>query len=134
MSHNSAPTLKLTGPLGADAQHRAGAAADVFGVSAWVWVEIHQAGGIEARAHWCIGHGAAALYAAQRCAQRLRKGTVVTVHASGWRIERTPHEHLVLHGVDLIEQRPAAARHEPRADRHEAWGAALEPSAEQATQ
>ena len=74
--------------------------------SAWLDVELAQATPHTAPCvakRW-YGNGPAAQLAASNAAHHLKRGAQVTVHAQTFDIRLSPHPHLVLWGVDHIEQ------------------------------
>ena len=94
-------TLRITGTVSAQAQPATGTDG-----SAWLSVELAQQDPHAApcRAQQCFGTGHAAQFAATNAARRLRKGATITVHAATFDLRFSPKPHLVLWGVDLIEQ------------------------------
>jgi hypothetical protein len=94
------PTHRITGLLLEPAHTATGTDG-----SAWLRVRLEQTAGAPACvALRCYGSGPAAQFSAGNAAHRLRRGTLVTVHAEVVRIAHSPEPHLVLEGVDLIEQ------------------------------
>lgn len=101
--------IRFSGVLGRDAESRV--ATDG---TAWVYLEVHQgAGRLFALAKRRIGSGPAAQLVAHNSARHLRAGARVTVHAASVDVAHSPHDHLVLLGVDWIEHQPVVSRHEP---------------------
>lgn len=98
-------SLRITGTLSAAAHVATGTDG-----SAWLQVEIVQNGGAgylagaPVHAGRCYGIGYAAQHAASNAAHHLRRGAQVTVHAQIFEIRLHPRPHIVLYGVDLIEQ------------------------------
>jgi hypothetical protein len=73
--------------------------------SAWVVVDLSQgAHSAVCHARHLCGQGTAAQFAAANAVHHLKRGAQVTVHASGYDVRNTPTPHLLLLGVDLIEQ------------------------------
>lgn len=110
--------FKVTGRLARDA--RTSTAIDG---SAWLFVEI---GGtcnslcVVARQNF--GRGNTQAYIADKAARQLRQGSRVTVHAAGHDICYSPEPHLVLIGVDMIEQLDRVDHTAPRQAQRAALG------------
>lgn len=98
--------LRITGILARQARSATG-----IDGSAWLDVELAQAELHAARlvARRCYGTGPAAQLAASNAARHLRSGTTVTVHAQTLDVRLHPTPHVVLWGVDLIEQHATSA-------------------------
>lgn len=108
MTRSTSPCVRVTGPLLRPAYTRVSPAGD-----AWLCVQIAQADrdGIPVHAEHRLGQGEVAQAVAARVAAGLRTGTVVTVRAARWEIQRNPDAlHLLaVLGIEYPTPRP---RHE----------------------
>jgi hypothetical protein len=72
---------------------------------AFVHLQLHQGGdSLPLRAARSIGFGPAAHYAARNTAAHLHAGMHVTVHADHLELRRKPEPHLLIVGVDRVDQ------------------------------
>ena len=73
--------------------------------SVWLFVELAghcNSHGVTAAQNY--GRGNSNHYIADKAARQLRQGARVIVHSDGYTICDSPHRHLVLTNVDMIEQ------------------------------
>lgn len=72
---------------------------------AFVLIELHQGGpSLPLRAARSIGSGPAAQYVANKVASHMPAGMPVVVHAERLELRRKPEPHLLIVGVDRIDQ------------------------------
>jgi hypothetical protein len=105
-------TIRVTGTLLRNAHTATGTDG-----SAWVVVDLSQGDrSAVCHARRPYGPGHAAQFAAANAVHHLKRGAQVTVHAAGYDIRHSPTPHLLLLGVDVIEQ----LAHQPRNERESA--------------